>query len=962
MEMQPRMKAVVLTACGALAVGAALVARRAAAAEAAPQGQAPAAPPRVTVLRMARQWTDPTKDPGGTIWRYHETWRTDVVRAAGGQLVPVEPYVFRRRAKAASGAGKGFEIAPAKTAAGSAFPPEAWPRGDFDDGRWLRQPGPLRTKYRSLALTCIRGKFQVTDPRAVSDLSLDVSFQGGAAAYLNGREVGRAFLPPGGLRPDTLAEDYPRDTYESGLSKRRNALICQTLFRWNTGPEVAGPAEAGLLCRNAPPEEKARFIERYRKRFRTLKAHIPGSALRKGVNVLAVEVHRAPANPVMFAAVRFERDTDGNSISNFGWNRCLIDDVTLTAAAKPGAIAPNVSRPAGMQVWNVSTQFRLLPTHYGDPCEPLRPVRLFGLPNGLYSCRLVVSAGQAVRGLKVSVSDLAGAGGAVVPAANVQIGYEQWARGEGHRPGTFDAIETAAPPEVPAGAIRLSDRGRAVPGAMQPIWITVKVPRGARGGEYAGKIAIEAAGEKTVEVPLKLRVVSEWALPGPRQFTTFVGAIQSPDSVALHYKVPMWSEAHWKLLDRTFALMAEIGVRDVHIPLLARTNLGNADSMVRWVRQPDGSSKPDLAIVQRYLDTACRHLGRPPVVVLWIHDRPFFRSRSPMIWAGRMVTPTDDATLLPYTQVDPATGLTSQPSAPLWGTPEARAFWKPVIEALREALARRGLGKSMFFGTGTHGYVGPKCVADTQALAPDVPWYNRTHGGTRRAVGRKGARQPVRYNSEGHTCHLSVDWDPDAKARYVWTAPPADGFLATTSAWHLTDKAELSTFRTFAEATLLSRWCGISNQGVDFRPRLKGPDRFGGGSTLIERYTWQHGVDSRLTQQAFLGAGRDGPAATPRLRLMREALQEAEVRIVVQNALLDEAARARLGPDLARRASQRCDGRTRMLRYFSWYLAPFKYGTLSNYDRYFDEASWMRSTEQLEELAQPAAKALAGRT
>jgi hypothetical protein len=153
-----------------------------------------------------------------------------------------------------------------------------------------------------------------------------------------------------------------------------------------------------------------------------------------------------------------------------------------------------------------------------------------------------------------------------------------------------------------------------------------------------------------------------------------------------------------------------------------------------------------------------------------------------------------------------------------------------------------------------------------------------------------------------------LNWDPETEARYAWTAPPADGFLSTTAAWHLTDRAELATFRTFAEATLLSGWCGISNQGVDFWPYLA--PAAAGGTTLIERYTWQNGVDPLLTQHAILGAGRDGPVAIPRLRLMREAIQEAEVRIVVQNALLDETARERLGPDLVKRAKGICDQRT----------------------------------------------------
>jgi hypothetical protein len=443
-------------------------------------------------------------------------------------------------------------------------------------------------------------------------------------------------------------------------------------------------------------------------------------------------------------------------------------------------------------------------------------------------------------------------------------------------------------------------------------------------------------------------------VPDPQQFTTFIGAVESPDSLAAQYKVPLWSAEHWKLMDQSFALMAQIGVKDVHIPLLAKTTLGNEQSMVRWVKQPDGSLKPDFAIAEKYLDMACKHLGKPPMVVLWLHDRPFFRGDGSMIWAGQVTKPADDPPSIPYTQLDSATGQTSEAQAPAWGTPEARAFWKPAIDGMRDLLAKRGLEKSVVFGAGTAGLVGPKCLADAKALAPDVLWLNRTHGGVLKTVGPKGATQPIRYATEGHTVHLSVDWDPaDEKTSYVWTTPPADGFILTTSAWNMRDDVELSVFRTFAEGTLLSRWRGIANQGVDFWPRLA---TTGNGTSMVNRYTWQCGLDT--STHAMLGAGKDGPVATPRQRLMREALQEAEVRILVQNALLDESAKTRLGPEAAKRADELCDARTRTLRYLSWYLAPCKYGTMSNCDRYFDEITWLNSIEQLEELTAQAAKAL----
>ena len=54
------------------------------------------------ILRMAKQWCNPEQELGGTIWRYFETWQTDVVRLDSGELLRVEPYVYRKKTKSES--------------------------------------------------------------------------------------------------------------------------------------------------------------------------------------------------------------------------------------------------------------------------------------------------------------------------------------------------------------------------------------------------------------------------------------------------------------------------------------------------------------------------------------------------------------------------------------------------------------------------------------------------------------------------------------------------------------------------------------------------------------------------------------------------------------------------------------------------------------------------------------------
>ena len=59
--------------------------------------------------------------------------------------------------------------------------------------------------------------------------------------------------------------------------------------------------------------------------------------------------------------------------------------------------------------------------------------------------------------------------------------------------------------------------------------------------------------------------------------------VQSPDTLAVEYQVPFWSEKHWAMIADSMRYMGEIGSRVVHIPLIAETNSGNEQSMVRWI-------------------------------------------------------------------------------------------------------------------------------------------------------------------------------------------------------------------------------------------------------------------------------------------------------------------------------------------------------------------------------------------
>jgi len=98
-----------------------------------------------------------------------------------------------------------------------------------------------------------------------------------------------------------------------------------------------------------------------------------------------------------------------------------------------------------------------------------------------------------------------------------------------------------------------------------------------------------------------------------------------------------------------------------------------------------------------------------------------------------------------------------------------------------------------------------------------------------------------------------------------------------------------------------------------------------------------------------------GPSHSERSRLLQETLQESEARIFVTDALLDDAKKAKLGPELASRAQQILNDRTKQLRYFSLF-----FGSNGNdLGRIMNNVEWQNDSVALYRLADEVSRALA---
>ncbi|MHC4914883.1 MAG: glycoside hydrolase domain-containing protein [Planctomycetota bacterium] len=836
-------------------------------------------------------------------WRCRYTGGTDVARTEGGELVHVHPKAVREReTKTVDGKTRHRQVLkkhPRQLL--WSVPAADWHSGEYDDGSWSRLRGPFligryRTPqfgYRSVPMVCLRGRFRVDDPGRAGGLRLSMVYHGGVAVFVNGKEVTRKHLPAGELMPETLAEAYPDDTFLD--------------------------PEGLLLDGKAPKEANA---ARHAKRLREMKdLEIPASVLRKGVNVLGLELHRAPAIEAMF--MRKAKSNRWNKVGHTRynwWSRVGVKSVALSAPAGSGVSGhAGAARPAGIQVWAAPIYQEIEAADYGDPCDLPGRVRLCTGRGGAVSGQVVASSGAEIKGMKATVSELKGPG--TIPASAVQLRYARpgWRRGRSGTPIFMELEDFPADPVPVAGG-----------GALQPIWLTVRVPADAKPGEYSGTLSVSAAGAKDVAVPVTLRVV-DWRVPEPKNFQhSFLEFIQSPESVALHYKVKFWSEEHWKLLDRTFKLLGEVGNKVVYVTAQHKTHFGNEHSMIRYVKNGGGKYdyKPDFTVAERYLDLAVKHWGKVPVVGLYIWRAPWETGH----YAG--AGPRGDHKIL-ITVKDPATGALSSAEGPEWGTPECSKFWKPVIEGMKKICADRGIGESLMLGQSGDYTPTDTSLADLDgAGGGDLLWIHHSHV-TRTELGNMGS-QPTGSRSwkrakDGKTYPVGMvsrAWggdgrhiDPEFGRGYGWKNRL--GPWRTVNREHFDDHP-LPFLRLRLEAMVTNviyykhvggnkdyGTHGIGRLGADFWNVLEGSR--GRKVELCGRFpetAWGQ-LKVSYCAQHFLRPGRDGALGTAPLEMLRESAQEIEARTFIEKALEDEAAAAKLGAELAARARALLDSRTR---------------------------------------------------
>jgi len=806
-------------------------------------------------------------------------------------------------------------------------PPQGWTRPEFNDADWLRGPLGMGCHAPFVARACLRGRFLVADPEQVKSLKCRAIYQGGAVVFLNGQEIDRKDIASGAH----LAEAYPVETFVRADG---------TLLLPEGDYVKAGPGKWDRFKVKKPDKEDLR---RMALRQRTLEVELPARLLRKGVNVLAVEIIRAPYHKILEEEKSIGWDKE--PLHFMRWHTCELIDARLTADGNQG-LEPDVAWPVGLQVWNGSllrTDFQL---DFAAASETLRPITFMAARNGVFSDKVVVGLANPIRGLQAVPSELTGAGG-TIPASALRVRYAMpgaaeygifnatYGQGSG---GTFAGAMNVlfdAPSAVyevfnPATAERgtsyrfsparsanatLGELGKArfAPGAVAPVWLTVSVPADAKPGVYEGKLALSCEGEKSVDVPVRLEV-ADWMLHAPETFKTWVELVQSPDTLQLEYGVSAWSDKHFELIARSFRLMREVGSGVLYLPLICSTNYGNEESIVRWVKKGENDYDFDFTAMDKYLEVAQKNLGKPKIVCFVVWDLFLLSAddvdeseKRPNANLGLFKTGRPTGPIVTLTTPDPATGKLATATFPnkYFRNEGIKTLWKRLFGQLRERMKKRGMEDAMMIGWFSDYRARNDEIGFWGAVTGNLPWVTHSHYMQYYASGKWEGK--AGYMTSIHDAN--EPGDPAVRRAYGWKNPRlhAQQLLRALGQNYEMDAIPGTMWQNMTEVTLAGGQRGFGRIGGDTWHVIK--DKKGKRvARAFERYPWSIWNNLELAM-SFLAPGPEGAVATAHFEQFREGVQMSEARIYIEDALTDAAKRRKLGDDLAQECQATLDER-----------------------------------------------------
>jgi Domain of unknown function (DUF4091)/Carbohydrate family 9 binding domain-like len=251
-----------------------------------------------------------------------------------------------------------------------------------------------------------------------------------------------------------------------------------------------------------------------------------------------------------------------------------------------------------LQAWVVSTGMRLTPASIELSGETAASAEAFR--NEIVSLQFAVRSSESLEPFNASCQRT-NDDGTPLPCSWVRIRYPGYVPVVEREEYMADPLLSSPPPEIK-------------PNWTQGVWLTISVPKNAAPAVYRASLRVNG-GRESKRFEISLHVLN-FTLPDLTQGSFYLNIWQDPAAVARVYHVPLWSQAHWKLLETYTRNLADHGQKSittsiVYDPWQSQTGFV-FPSMVEWRfpgRYQEGQASKfqfDFSVFDHYVEMMMR--------------------------------------------------------------------------------------------------------------------------------------------------------------------------------------------------------------------------------------------------------------------------------------------------------------------------------------------------------------------
>jgi len=141
------------------------------------------------------------------------------------------------------------------------------------------------------------------------------------------------------------------------------------------------------------------------------------------------------------------------------------------------------------------------------------------------------------------------------------------------------------------------------PYSVQPVWVSIEVPRNIPAGKYEGILTVDAGGKYDLKIVLD---ILNRTLPPPEVWKFDLDLWQYPAPIARIHDIELWSDEHFNLMREYFTALAKAGQKVITANIIDQP-WGNDHvhfddpSLIKWIKRRDGSWDFDYSIFDKYI-------------------------------------------------------------------------------------------------------------------------------------------------------------------------------------------------------------------------------------------------------------------------------------------------------------------------------------------------------------------------